>query len=55
MNVAAKRLILFAPDAYPWATIGSEWENTVWVPSRAGEGMEETDLKIVLDVLAGSI
>jgi len=55
MNLSAKRLILFAPDMYPWSTIGSEWDNTVWVPSKAGSGMEGTDIKAVLDVLAGSI
>jgi len=54
MNMSAKRLILFAPDAYPWSTVGTEWENTVWMPSKAGEGMRDTDIKMVLDVLAGS-
>ena len=55
MNATAKRLIIFGPDAYPWPTIGSEWEEAMWVPSRAGKGMEETDLEAVLTVLAGSI
>jgi len=55
MNMSAKRLILFAPEAYPWSTIGTEWDQTVWIPSKAGEGMEGTDIRTVLDVLAGSI
>ena len=55
MNKDAKRLILFAPDSYPWSTIGSEWELTCWGSSRAGEGMKEIDLEIVLETLTGSV
>jgi len=55
MNVSTKRLIIFAPDMYPWSEIGPAWENTVWVPSKAGQGLGDTDVQTVLDVLAGSI
>jgi len=55
MNASAKRLIIFAPETHPWSEIGPEWENTVWVPSKAGQGLGDTDVQTVLDVLAGSI
>jgi len=55
MNLAAKRLIVFAPDMYPWSTLGTEWDNALWEPSEAGRGLGDTDVKTVLDVLAGSI
>lgn len=32
MSSSGKRLVLFAPDCYPWSAIGSEWENSVHVP-----------------------
>jgi len=27
-----RRLFLFAPDVYPWSTIGTEWDETIWIP-----------------------
>lgn len=55
MNNSAKRLILFAPDAYPWSDIATTWNNVVHVPSKAGSGMSEVDMDIVMKTLAGSI
>jgi hypothetical protein len=55
MNRNAKRLILFAPDAYPWTDIATHWENTVHYPSRAGEGLSEVDSQTILDAIVNSI
>jgi len=52
MNMATKRLYLFAPDAYPWSTICMEWEQTVWLPSIAGGGISATDMEVVLNLLS---
>ena len=52
---AARRLVLFAPDAYPWEIIGDSWAQTVWLPSQAGKGMREFEMDTLLDALANSI
>jgi len=44
------RLILFAPDTYPWPTIGDNWSQTVFLPSKAGDGMV-TEIDYVLSIL----
>ncbi|MCL1914307.1 MAG: VWA domain-containing protein [Eubacteriaceae bacterium] len=54
MNQSAKRLIVFAPDDSPWSEIAL-WENTVHIPSKAGAGMDETDMDMVIKTLAGSV
>lgn len=55
MNRNAKRLIVFAPDAYPWTDIATHWENTVHYASRAGEGLSEVDAQTILDAIVNSI
>ena len=55
MDRNAKRLILFAPDAYPWTDIATNWENTVHYASRAGEGLSEVDSSTILDAIVNSI
>lgn len=51
----AKRLIVFAPDAYPWTDIAAEWSSVVHIASKAGEGLREVELEVVLACIAGSI
>ncbi|MDR3058149.1 MAG: VWA domain-containing protein [Prevotella sp.] len=55
MNSSAKRLILFAPDAYPWTDIATHWENAPQYPSKAGEGLSEVDYSTILDALVNSV
>lgn len=55
MDRHAKRLILFAPDAYPWTDMATHWENTVHYASRAGEGLSEVDSQTILDAIVNSI
>jgi hypothetical protein len=55
MENAAKRLLLFAPDATPWNVIAADWNNTVYLPSRAGEGLEEVELAEIIDTIANSV
>lgn len=52
---AACRLVLFAPDAYPWAVIGDSWTQTVWLPSQAGKGLREFEMDTLLNALVNSI
>lgn len=55
MNRAAKRLIVYAPDAYAWTDIANHWENTIQYPSKAGEGLNEVDYQTILDAIASSV
>jgi hypothetical protein len=51
----ARRLVLFAPDMYPWPTIGDSWAQTVFLPSKAGEGLAEMEYDTILEVLANTV
>ena len=55
MQKAAKRLIIFAPDASAWTEIGLNWENTIHHPARAGQGLEEVDYETILSTIVNSI
>ena len=55
MEFAAKRLLLFAPDVYPWDLISSSWDNVIHFPSRAGEGLGELEMGMIIDAIAGSV
>jgi hypothetical protein len=51
MQGNAKRLVLFARESSPWSDIGTNWEETVWYPSKAGEGLDEFDLYTIIRIL----
>jgi len=55
MSLSAKRLILFAPDAYPWTSIATDWEQVVHVPSQAGDGLADCDYETILATIKNSI
>lgn len=55
MDIRAKRLILFAPDAPAWNFIGNEWENMIWFPVEAGSGLTDTEYGQILRAVTGSI
>ena len=55
MDSSAKRLILFAPDVYPWTDISAHWDNSIHVPTKAGEGISETDYDTILDTISNSV
>lgn len=55
MDANAKRLVLFAPDAYAWSDIATHWESCIHYPSRSGEGLSEIDYTTILDTIAHSI
>lgn len=55
MDVSSRRLLLFAPNAYPWNTI-STWSGYVQhVPSTAGVGMDRKQYDAAIAAIAGSI
>jgi hypothetical protein len=55
MEIAAKRLMLFAPDTLPWNVIAADWTNTIFLPSKAGDGLEEFEMDEIIDAIANSI
>lgn len=55
MSTAAKRLIVYSPDAYAWTDMANHWENTIQYPSKAGDGLSEIDYQTILDAIASSV
>ena len=55
MDPSAQRLILYAPDAYPWTDISNYWENTLHHVSRGGAGLSDLDYNTIVDVIASSV
>lgn len=55
MENAAKRLLLFAPDTLPWNVIAADWNNTIFLPSKAGDGLEEFEMEEIINAIANSI
>jgi hypothetical protein len=51
----AKRLVIFAPEAYPWSDLLAHWEQVWLLPTRAGGGMKEHEYDEILHILANSI
>jgi hypothetical protein len=48
-------LALFTPDVYPWSTIGDCWARTLFLPSKAGEGLAEFEYKTILEIYANEL
>lgn len=55
MENSAKRLILFAPDLEPWQEIAASWNNTIFYPSEAGNGLDEWEMGEIIQTIANSI
>jgi hypothetical protein len=55
MENSAKRLLLFAPEKYPWTDIADDWNNTLFFPSTAGEGLEEWEMDEIIATIANSL
>lgn len=55
MEFSAKRLLLYAPDVYPWNEISSSWSNTLHYLSNAGEGLADYEFRQIIDSIANSV
>jgi hypothetical protein len=55
MNHSAKRIVLFAPEASPWNVIGSNWNQAVVYPTKAGDGLSDMDYGTIIELLSNSI
>ena len=52
---AAKRIILYAPETFPWNQISENWSNAIHYTSRAGAGLSEVDYGAIIEAIANSI
>ena len=55
MDNNAKRLLIFAPEERYWTTIADNWDNTMFFPTKAGEGLREVEYQQILDSIYKSI
>jgi len=55
MNRFAKRLLIYAPDAYPWTEMGLNFENAIHHPAKAGEGLNDVDYQTIMKSIVKSI
>ncbi len=55
INFSSKRLLMFAPDAYPWTDIENSWSNTIAATSKAGEGLADYDYEAIIEAIANSV
>ena len=52
---SSKRLVLYAPAGGAWEEISNTWDNVLFVPSVAGNGLREVDYNMILDCIINSI
>lgn len=55
LDSTGRRLVLFAPNAYPWTDMEVELENTIRKPIEAREGGAELDMSEVYSMIAYSL
>lgn len=54
MDANGRRMLIFAPNAYPWTNLSS-WPDVYHAPSTAGVGINQTEFDRVIKAIAGSI
>ena len=54
MDFHAKRLVVFAPNVWPWNEIGM-WGGADYVPSQAGKGIDSETFQAVIEAIIGSV
>jgi hypothetical protein len=55
LDPTGRRMVLFAPNAYPWSDMEIELEYTIRKPIEAGEGGAELDMSEVYSMIAFSM
>ena len=55
LDATGRRLVLFAPNAYPWTDMEVELEYTIRKPIEVGEGGAEIDMSEVYSMIAYSM
>lgn len=55
MDYRSKRLLLFAPKAAYWTTINENWDNVIFVPTVAGQGLKEQTYETIINLLVKTL
>jgi hypothetical protein len=55
LKKAAKRLIIFGPQMYPWPEIYENWDQVVYHPSKAGKGLDDVSYEDIINAIVGSV
>lgn len=55
ISQAAKRLIIFAPEEYPWPNIYSSWDQVAYHPSTAGDGLDDVTYEDIINAVVKSV
>ena len=55
LDRSGRRLVIFAPDAYPWTDMEMEWENVIRVSMEQGGSGEDLDMADVYSMIAHSL
>ena len=55
MEPSSKRMIIFAPDTYPWRDIAENCESVFMIPSQAGKGLAEVHYDTIISNIVNSI
>lgn len=55
LRQAAKRLVVFAPQEYPWPDIYEAWNQVTFTPSKAGEGLDDVSYEDIIEGIVGSV
>ncbi len=54
MDLRAKRMVVFAPNVWPWTEIGL-WNSVDYKPSAAGTGIDRDTFESVIQSISGSV
>lgn len=55
LDPSGRRMVIFAPDAYPWTDMEMEWENVIRVNMEQGGSGEDLDMADVYAMIANSL
>lgn len=55
MSGNSKRLLLFTPELNHWSFIAETWENVIFFPSKAGQGLEGFEMDEILNAIVKSV
>ena len=55
LNQPSKRLLMFAPQVYPWPELYESWDQVVYNPSKAGEGIDDAYIDDIVNAIVASV
>ena len=55
MEATSKRLLIFAPNVYPWSEMSDSFDLAIQHPAKAGQGLTDFDYETILHSIVESI